>query len=374
MNRLKKNGFTIVELLVVVAIIALLIAILLPAIGRARDAALVTQSLGNLRNMSAACVAYGADYNDRQYTAVPDETGMYGNYCVAACTALTAQQCLPQMILGWDSGGGLWGYWCRGTPPRCAGWPGSCGQNFVIYQACDFWGSCQARWLGSWRLTNCKAFNSYLNGRYYDKVFWAPKDTVTLSNVEQYFSQPVEFNFTGGAYAEPTYCWSPAAMWSPDVCDWQRRTGTGPAACIGPPPQQNTMPGAYKSPAAGMAAYPSLKWRMWEHQWLQNREGGETNPAFTTPTPWFYNQGYNSAPAVMCFDGHTQIVSIAGIQQDNDLAGAQGTPLYFTCGGGANAYFAVAAYDMLVTGQGACNAGVLTVNGILGRDFLRIGD
>jgi hypothetical protein len=113
---------------------------------------------------------------------------------------------------------------------------------------------------------------------------------------------------------------------------------------------------------------------MWEHQWLQNREGGETNPAFTTPTPWFYNQGYNSAPAVMCFDGHTQIVSIAGIQQDNDLAGAQGTPLYFTCGGGANSYFSVAAYDMLVTGQGACNAGVLTVNGILGRDFLRIGD
>ncbi|MFM8697625.1 MAG: prepilin-type N-terminal cleavage/methylation domain-containing protein [Phycisphaerales bacterium] len=109
MNRLKKNGFTIVELLVVVAIIALLIAILLPAIGRARDAALITQSLGNLRNLSAACVAYGADYNDRQYTAVPDETGMYGNYCVAACTALTATQCLPQMILGWDSGGGLWG-------------------------------------------------------------------------------------------------------------------------------------------------------------------------------------------------------------------------------------------------------------------------
>ncbi|MFM8697626.1 MAG: hypothetical protein ACKOF7_02970 [Phycisphaerales bacterium] len=205
-------------------------------------------------------------------------------------------------------------------------------------------------------------------------MFWAPKDTVTLANVEKYFSTPVEFNYTNGDYAEPTYCWSPAAMWSPDVLDWQRRTGTGPAACIGPAPQQNTMPGAYKSPAAGMAAYPSLKWRMWEHQWLQNREGGETNPAFTTPTPWFYNQGYNSAPATMCFDGHTQIVSIAGLQQDNDLAGAQGLPLYFTCGGGANAYFAVAAYDMLVVGQGACNAGVHTVGGILGRDFLRIGD
>jgi hypothetical protein len=135
------------------------------------------------------------------------------------------------------------------------------------------------------------------------------------------------------------------------------------------------MPGAYKSPAAGMAAYPSLKWRMWEHQWLQNREGGETNPAFTTPTPWFYNQGYNSAPAVMCFDGHTQIVSIAGIQQDNDLAYSQAqAPLYFNNGGGINAYYANASYDNLTKGAGAVTAGILTVEGILGRDMLRIGD
>jgi type II secretory pathway pseudopilin PulG len=368
--------------LVVVSIIALLIAILLPAIGKARDAALITQSLGNLRNLSAACSAYGADYNDRQFTAVPDEAGMYGDAIVGACTGITATQCIPQMILGWDSGGGLWGYWVSGTPARCAGWPGNCG-NFVTYVACDFWGA-SARWEGSWRLTNCKAFNSYVGGRFYDKVFWAPKDKITLAKIDKYFSTPVEFNFTNGDFETPTYCWSPAAMWSPDVMAWSRKTGNGAAASYGARPTRLTMPGAFKSPGAGLAQYPSLKWRMWEHQWLQNMEGGEVNPAFSTPTPWFYNQGYNSAPATLCFDGHTQVVSIAGIQQDNDLAiaqsaGASGTAavsgsLWFVCSGGANAYYSTAAYDMLTTGQGSCSAGILTVDGILGRDMLRIGD
>lgn len=367
MNRLKK-GFTIVELLVVVAIIALLIAILLPAIGKARDAALVTQSLGNLRNLSAACGAYGADYNDRQYTACPDETGMYGNFNNDACTKITATQCIPQMILGWDSSGGLWGYWVRGTLGRCSGWPGNCG-NFIVYQPCDFKGSgWGGSWVGSWRLTNCKAFNSYVNGRYYDKVFWAPKDKITMAPIEKYFSTPVEFAFSNGDYSEPTYCWSPAAMWSPDVCAWSRRIQT----CIGQAPTAATLPGAYKSPASGIAQYPSQKWRMWEHQWLQNTEGGETNPAFTTPTPWFYNQGYNSAPAVLCFDGHTQIVSIAAVQQDNDLACGQGKCLYFS--GTTCNYYSEAAYDMLVANANGCNAGVLTVDGILGRDMLRVGD
>ena len=380
MNRLKK-GFTIVELLVVVSIIALLIAILLPAIGKARDAALITQSLGNLRNMVAACSAYGADYNDRQYTAVPDEVGLYGNWG-AACGGITATQCIPQMVLGWDSGGGLWGYWIAGQPARCAGWPGTCG-NFIVYQACDYWGG---SWLGSWRLTNCKAFNSYVNGRYYDKAFWAPKDRITLEPVQKYFDSPVEFGYDQVNYAEPTYCWSPAAMWSPDVLGWCRRLGVtancqggtaGATARPGPAPQAATMPGAYKSPAASVAQYPSLKWRMWEHQWLQNREGGEVNPAFNTPTPWFFNHGYNSAPAVMCFDGHTQVVSIAGIQQDNDLATSQGKPLWFSSiAGNTDGYYSNASYDMLVyrPGVAAVAAGVATVDGILGRDMLRIGD
>ena len=56
----RTHGFTIVELLVVVSIIALLIAILLPAIGKARDAARQTQSAGNLRNLAVANNTYAA--------------------------------------------------------------------------------------------------------------------------------------------------------------------------------------------------------------------------------------------------------------------------------------------------------------------------
>ncbi len=372
MNRLKK-GFTIVELLVVVAIIALLIAILLPAIGKAREAALVTQSMGNLRNLVVANASYGADYGDRQFTAVPDETGQYGQGWIGACGAYVAKICIPQQILGWDSGGGLWGYWIAGSASRCAGWPGNCG-NFTVYVAANYGA---ADFFGSWRLCNVKAFNTYVNGKYYDPVFWAPKDRFTLENIQQYFSQPVEFNYVNNNIEFPTYCWSPAAMWAADVL---ARTNPG---CTTKEPGINTLPGGFKSPACGVCTYPSLKTRMLEHQWLQNTEGASTNPAFGTPTPWYFNQGYNSAPATMFFDGHVQMMSVNAVQSGNDLikgqlAGSQASNpscgLWLTGVNGGNGYYQQAAYDMLCAGTNGTSFHVLTADGILGRDAVQLGD
>ena len=333
-----RRAFTIIELLVVVAIIGLLVALLLPAIGRARDSALTTQSMGNLRNLSAASSMYGAAWGDRQITFLPDDftrwvTALNANGPAEEYFKKTGS-CVPSIIYGYGGydtqdpacnsaagGKGIWGYWICDANSSVNSW-GQWGWNTPIMF--DDWAGDGGDQTGAgiWMQTNVRNFNQYVGGKFYDKVFYSPRDKVALDRALRAFEIGDDFTLLcsvpsaaggGSGLVWSTYGFSPAGIGNPDVFSSKK----GCAILKGKPTDGTgkQMDGLFRSPSYSQAAYPELKTMLMERWWLQNREGPDYNPAYsaevparsrmTGGTPYLFNQCINSAPCTVFYDGHT---------------------------------------------------------------------
>jgi len=357
----RTRGFTIIELLVVVSIIALLVGILLPAIGKAREQAQLTKSQANLKQLGTAMVTYGAEWSDRQLTYCNDNLARYGTDGASAVAGYQTAvgHAHPMVCLGYAQGV-VWFF-------------SNTGANSITLIPADFESPTQK--FGSFRLVQGRQLSQYLNGRFYDPVYFAPKDSAVVASVEKYWDMPAEFVIATGGHKYSSYIMSPAGMVSPDVLSYNKTTDqyyTDPWS----------LPSGFKSPTLSQAIYPDLKTHMIEHHWLQGRKKvcnpGFTGGAYDGCQPYMFNHSINSAPVTLFYDGHIGMGSQLDAVGDNArVAQQRGRPndgglwSINTPNGGGYGDFADGGYYMsLGMDWTSTSYHIFTTDGIKGRDFL----
>jgi len=372
MKTTKRTGFTLVELMVVVSIIALLVGLILPAVQSARNSAMVNESKVNAREIHRSNKAYENDYR-QLWTGVPDNLSEF-DYNILAPTGApypayannrSAIQTLQKWIqvmasntnyvdqsmgVSWGEGGDGWSFsWGGSGVPELIlpmSWHSSHAENPGHDVKTPGSGSqLKDQSLGTHRFPNTFQVSKATGGPNAG-MFFAPKDTAMLEilrknncldNTGDACDIAEDFLWSGNNGAlnvggdgrlsglPSSYCFSPPAMMSSKV--YSREAWRDPM----------TFAGGFRGQRMDMAKYSNLKSFLSEHNMLQNNsfhcapaphfEGTYMDPHdregfhFNGCAPFIMNAHYDSAPVMAMMDGSTRTVSDHQAKQDDNLAG-----------------------------------------------------
>ena len=386
-NNNDKYGFTIVELLVVISIIALLVGILVPAVNKARDTAKMTQSKSNLHQVTIAMANYSADWNGDHFTSAPPNLSSGDRRGMAVAAAIGTPE-----ISGSDPDDPT------ATPVGIRLGEHSQGNDTYVFFLNNYEGVVPYTFadgmtgnlpmdnFGTWRYPNALQVAEYMNGLPLHKAYFSPKDTIALRTLEgcetlngsycvssrgqSIWGWDAAWN-SNMILAPSSYCISPALMYNAQVYAWNEDAGI----TFKDPMDINT---GFRPSTTDQAQFPNLKSWLMEHYWLQN---AVTDCSMNWDGTWYdnlggcwdgcepfhFNQSYKSAPVTAFTDGHVGTFEVAQASRDDELiAQNNGMGLWHRdTGDGDNGYMLANRSDW-VTWSGHTH----TTGGIKGRDIL----